>query len=481
MEKFSLLRTKSYINGEYVDAKNGATFAVINPASGKEICQVADLGLEEIQQAIEAAKQAQYLWKHELPKQRATVLRRWFDLVLENQEELAQILSLEQGKPIAESRGEILYGASFIEWFAEEAKRICGDVLPSDKNNHRLMVLKQPIGVVGAITPWNFPHAMITRKAAPALAAGCAIVLKPAQETPLSALALAELAQQAGLPKGLFNIVTSSDAVGVGRVLTESAVIRKVSFTGSTRVGKLLMAQSAHTVKKLALELGGNAPAIVFDDADLDNAVEAVFASKFRNSGQTCICTNRIYVQSGVYNTFLEKFAAKMEQIKLGAANEQGVDMGPLISESAVQKIQTHIQDAVQKGATLLLGGERHHLGGTFFQPTLLKDVNEEMKVAKEETFAPLAPVFKFDTEEQVIQMANNTEFGLASYIFTQNISRIWRVAEALEYGLVGINEGLITNEFAPFGGVKESGLGREGSKYGLDEFLELKYLCVKI
>ncbi|MFZ7217492.1 NAD-dependent succinate-semialdehyde dehydrogenase [Avibacterium avium] len=481
MQNFSLIKTKGYINGEYVENADGKTFAVLNPATQQEICQVADLGVAETEQAILAAEQAQKKWKQVLPKERANILTRWYELVLQHQEELAQIISLEQGKPIAESRGEVLYGASFIQWFAEEAKRIQGDMLPSDKSNHRLMAMKQPVGVVAAITPWNFPNAMITRKSAPALAAGCAVVLKPAPETPLSALALAELANQAGLPKGLLNVIPTTQAVEVGKVLTESPIIRKLTFTGSTKVGKLLMAQSASTVKKLSLELGGNAPALVFDDADLDSAVEGVFASKFRNAGQTCICTNRIYVQAGVYEAFVQKFCEKVQQIKLGEANQPDVTMGPLIRQSAVGKVQRHIDDALQKGAKLELGGKPADLGGTFFQPTVLKEVNQTMLVAKEETFAPLAPIFKFETEEQAIAMANDTEFGLAAYFFTQNINRIWRVSEALEYGIVGINEGLVTNEFAPFGGVKESGIGREGSHYGIDEFLELKYLCLGI
>ncbi|MFZ7265687.1 NAD-dependent succinate-semialdehyde dehydrogenase [Avibacterium avium] len=481
MQNFSLIKTKGYINGEYVENADGKTFAVLNPATQQEICQVADLGVAETEQAILAAEQAQKKWKQVLPKERANILTRWYELVLQHQEELAQIISLEQGKPIAESRGEVLYGASFIQWFAEEAKRIQGDMLPSDKSNHRLMAMKQPVGVVAAITPWNFPNAMITRKSAPALAAGCAVVLKPAPETPLSTLALAELANQAGLPKGLLNVIPTTQAVEVGKVLTESPIIRKLTFTGSTKVGKLLMAQSASTVKKLSLELGGNAPALVFDDADLDSAVEGVFASKFRNAGQTCICTNRIYVQAGIYEAFVQKFCEKVQQIKLGEANQQDVTMGPLIRQSAVEKVQRHIDDALQKGAKLVLGGKPADLGGTFFQPTVLKDVNQTMLVAKEETFAPLAPIFKFETEEQAIVMANDTEFGLAAYFFTQNINRIWRVSEALEYGIVGINEGLVTNEFAPFGGVKESGIGREGSHYGIDEFLELKYLCLGI
>ncbi|HDR0627781.1 NAD-dependent succinate-semialdehyde dehydrogenase [Pasteurella multocida] len=481
MQQFSLLKTKAYINGEYVQAKDHKTFAVTNPANQQIICELPDLSAEETEYAIVCATQAQKKWQKVTPKERANLLRRWYNLVIENQEELAQLLSLEQGKPISESRGEILYGASFIEWFAEEAKRIYGDVLPQDKENHRLLVIKQGIGVVAAITPWNFPNAMITRKAAPAFAAGCAMVLKPAQETPLSALALAELAHQAGLPAGLFNVITSTRSVEIGKVLTEHPTIRKVTFTGSTRVGKILMAQSASTVKKLSLELGGNAPSIVFDDADLENAIEGIIASKFRNSGQTCVCTNRIYVQAGIYDRFVEQFSAKVTAFKVGSANEAGVNIGPLISQSAVNKIQEHIDDATSKGATLVVGGKPHTRGGTFFEPTVLRDVTQSMLVAKDETFAPLAPVFKFDTEEQVIAMANDTEFGLASYVYTQDISRIWRVSEALEYGIVGINEGLISNEMAPFGGVKESGLGREGSRYGIDEFLEIKYLCLKV
>lgn len=481
MSHFPLLHTQAYINGEFIDAQSGNTFPVHNPANNEMICQVADLGEIETHQAIDAAAIAQKQWQQVLPKARAAILRRWFELIMQHQEQLAQILSFEQGKPIAESRGEIAYGASFVEWFAEEAKRIYGDVLPSDKTDRRLMVIKQPIGVVAAITPWNFPNAMITRKVAPALAAGCAVVVKPAAETPLSALALAELAQQAGLPKGLLNIVTSSDAVAIGKVLTESPIVRKVTFTGSTRVGKILMAQSASTVKKLALELGGNAPSIVFDDADLDNAVEAVFQSKFRNSGQTCVCTNRIYVQVGIYEQFLAKFSEKVAQIKLGSANQDGVMMGPLISQNAVAKMQQHIDDATRKGAEIVLGGDLHPLGGTFFQPTILRNATQSMLVAKEETFAPLAPIFCFETEEEVIKMANDTEFGLAAYLFSQHLGRIWRVSEALEYGIVGINEGIISTEIAPFGGVKESGIGREGSKYGIDEFLEMKYLCLKL
>ncbi|MEG9544905.1 NAD-dependent succinate-semialdehyde dehydrogenase [Mannheimia sp. HC-2023] len=477
--QFSLLDFRAYINGEFVEGKK--TFEVTDPTTGEVIGKVADLEAEDARLAIEKAVIAQKKWQALLPKERATILRKWFDLINQNKEELAQILSLEQGKPITESRTEITYGASFVEFYAEECKRIYGDVLPQDKPNHRLMVIKQPIGVVAAITPWNFPNAMITRKAAPALAAGCAIVFKPAAETPLSAIALAKLAEQAGIPAGVFNIVTAEKSEEVGKELTTNPNVRKVTFTGSTRVGKILMEQSASTVKKLALELGGNAPAIVFDDADLDKAVEGVFASKFRNAGQTCVCANRIYVQAGIYEQFLAKFQQKVEQIKLGAPTEPDVTMGALISKRALEKVEDHIENALSLGAELVMGGKRHELGGTFFQPTILKNVTQEMKVAREETFAPLAPIFKFETEEEVIQWANDTEFGLASYLFSENLSRIWRVSEQLEYGIVGINEGLISNELAPFGGVKESGIGREGSKYGLDEFLEMKYLCMKI
>lgn len=476
---FSLFESRAYINGQFIKGKQ--TFEVTNPTTGERIAEVADLDVEAARLAIEHAAVAQKKWQKLLPKERAVILRCWFELIMQNQEELAHILSLEQGKPLAESCGEIAYGASFIEWYAEEGKRIYGDLLPQDKNEHRLMVMKQPIGVVVAITPWNFPNAMITRKAAPALAAGCAIIIKPAAETPLSALALAKLAERAGIPAGVFNVLPSSDAKGIGLEFTTNPLVRKVTFTGSTQVGKILMQQSAGTVKKLALELGGNAPAIVFDDADLDQAVEGVFASKFRNGGQTCVCANRIYVQAGIYEQFLAKFRQKVAQIKLGSPFEAGVTMGALISEKAVEKVEKHIENALSLGAELVLGGKRHELGGTYFQPTILKNVTQAMIVAKEETFAPLAPIFKFEREEEVIDWANDTEFGLAAYLFSQNIGRIWRVSEQLEYGIVGINEGIISNEIAPFGGVKESGLGREGSKYGLEEFLEMKYLCLKI
>ncbi|WP_269147575.1 NAD-dependent succinate-semialdehyde dehydrogenase [Gallibacterium salpingitidis] len=481
MAKFSLLRTQGYINGRFVAAESGKVFDVQNPATGEVLCQVSDLGINETEQALQAAQQAQKAWAAKTGKERGLILRRWFELVMANQEELAQLLSLEQGKPLAESRGEIAYGASFLEWFAEEAKRAYGDVIPQDKTNRRIVVIKQPIGVVSAITPWNFPNAMITRKAAPALASGCTMVLKPAPETPLSALALAVLAEQAGVPAGVFNVVTGTDAIGIGKVLSQNPIVSKLTFTGSTRVGKILMEQCASTVKKVALELGGNAPSIVFDDADLDNAIEGIIASKFRNAGQTCVCTNRIYVQRGIYDAFVEKFLARVQQMKVGSAFEQAVEIGPLINQNAVKKIEDHIADALAKGATKVCGGKLHALGGTFFEPTILTNVTQAMKVAKEETFAPLAPIFCFDSEEEAIQMANDTEFGLASYIYTPNMSRIWRVSEALEYGMVGINEGIISTEVAPFGGVKQSGLGREGSRYGMEEFMEMKYLCMKI
>ncbi|OBX11798.1 NAD-dependent succinate-semialdehyde dehydrogenase [Gallibacterium genomosp. 3] len=481
LSNFPLLRTQSYINGHFVNAESGNVFSVTNPATNEVICEVSNVGIKETEQALQAAQQAQKAWAAKTGKERGLILRRWFELVMANQEELAQLLSLEQGKPLAESRGEIAYGASFLEWFAEEAKRAYGDVIPQDKTNRRIVVIKQPIGVVSAITPWNFPNAMITRKAAPALASGCTMVLKPAPETPLSALALAVLAEQAGVPAGVFNVVTGTDAIGIGKVLSQHPIVSKLTFTGSTRVGKILMEQCASTVKKVALELGGNAPSIVFDDADLDNAIEGIIASKFRNAGQTCVCTNRIYVQRGIYDAFVEKFLARVQQMKVGSAFEQAIEIGPLINQNAVKKIEDHIADALAKGATKVCGGKLHALGGTFFEPTILTNVTQAMKVAKEETFAPLAPIFCFDSEEEAIQLANDTEFGLASYIYTPNISRIWRVSEALEYGMVGINEGIISTEVAPFGGVKQSGLGREGSRYGMEEFMEMKYLCMKI
>ena len=476
-----LLKTQAYINGEFISAKNHRTFPVINPANQQVICEVTCCGEEEAELAIKSAKQAQLKWKKYTAKERSKILLKWFALIMQNQEALAYLLSMEQGKPLNESRGEIAYGASFIEWFAEEAKRAYGEIIPQDRADHRLLVIKQPVGVVAAITPWNFPNAMITRKAAPALAAGCSIIIKPAPETPLSALALAELADQAGIPKGVFNVLPTAQAEEVGNVLTRSADVRKLTFTGSTKVGKILMAQCADTVKKLSLELGGNAPSLIFNDADLEKTVDAVIASKFRNSGQTCICTNRIYVQSGIYRAFADKLKEKVRSFIVGDFQQQGVNIGPLINENAVQKIQRHIEDAVNKGAILTQGGRRHALGGTFFEPTILENVSQDMLVCHEETFAPLAALIPFDTEDQAISMANDSEFGLAAYLYTQDFSRIWRVSEELETGLVGINEGIISNEVSPFGGIKQSGLGREGSRHGLEEFLEMKYLCMGV
>ncbi|MEG0340555.1 NAD-dependent succinate-semialdehyde dehydrogenase [Acinetobacter sp. P8-3-8] len=475
-----LLKQQVYIDGVWVNAEQNKSFAVTNPATGEEITQVPSVSVAQVEQAVEAAEIALASWKLTTAKERSNLLRKWYDLIVKNQEDLAVILSTEQGKPIAESRGEILYGASFIEWFAEEAKRTYGDVIPHDKNGRRLVVIKQPVGVVAAITPWNFPNAMITRKVGPALAAGCTVVIKPASETPLSALALVALAEQAGIPKGVVNIVAGS-ARDIGAVLTSHPAVKKVSFTGSTQIGKLLMAQCATTMKKVSMELGGNAPFIVFEDANLDKAVQGAIASKFRNSGQTCVCTNRILVHENIHDAFLEKLAHAVNQLKVASAFEQGAEQGPLINEKSVEKIQEHIDDAVAKGAKIIVGGKRHALGQTFFEPTVIADVTTNMLVAKDETFGPLAPVFKFSTDAEAIQMANDTEFGLASYIYTESLSRAWHVGEALEYGMVGINEGLISTEVAPFGGIKESGSGREGSKYGIEDYLEIKYMCMGI
>jgi len=473
-----LLRAQAYIAGNWQDADSGATFTVTDPASGALIGTVPGMGAAETRRAIDAAQAAQAGWRRKTARERAMVLRAWYELMLANADDLALLMTTEQGKPLAEAKGEVLYAASFLEWFAEEAKRVSGDVLATPASDKRLVVVKDPVGVCAAITPWNFPLAMITRKAGPALAAGCAMVLKPAEDTPLSALALAVLAERAGLPAGLFSVITG-DAIAIGGELTANPVVRKLSFTGSTEVGRILMRQSADTIKKLSLELGGNAPFIVFDDADLDAAVEGAIASKYRNAGQTCVCANRLYVHDKVYDAFAEKLVAAVAKLKVGHGVEPGVLQGPLINDEAVAKVESHIADALGKGARLLTGGKRHALGGTFFEPTVLADVTPAMRVAKEETFGPLAPLFRFSTDEEAIAMANDTEFGLASYFFSRDIGRVWRVAEALEYGMVGINTGLISNEVAPFGGVKQSGLGREGSKYGLDEYLEIKYLCM--
>ncbi len=475
----SLLKTQAYINGTWLDEASGAQFEVTNPANGELITSVPDLGADETRVAINAASDAWPEWRAKTAKERSTIVRRWFDLVMENQQDLAKILSWEQGKPFAEAMGEIAYGASFIEWFAEEGKRVYGDIIPNTVPGRRLLVLKQPVGVVCAITPWNFPTAMITRKAAPALAAGCPIVIKPAAETPLSALALAELADRAGIPAGIFSVITTKRASDVGSEMTSNTDVRKVSFTGSTAIGKLLMKQCSDSVKKMALELGGNAPFLVFDDADIDAAVEGAMVSKYRNSGQTCVCSNRLIVQDSVYDEFSQKLAKAVAELNVGEAMEEGVQQGPLINESAVQKVEQHIEDATSKGASIITGGKRHGKGGTFFEPTVLINVDTSMKVAVEETFGPVAPIFKFSSEEEAIELANDTEFGLASYFYSRDIGRIWRVAEALESGIVGVNEGIISTEVAPFGGIKESGLGREGSKYGIEEFMEIKYLCM--
>jgi succinate-semialdehyde dehydrogenase / glutarate-semialdehyde dehydrogenase len=474
----TLLRQQCYVDGAWADADSGKTIPVKNPANGEVLGSIPNMGAKETRRAIEAAEHAWPVWRSKTGKERANILRRWYDLVMANQDDLAVIMTSEQGKPLAESRGEVVYGASFIEWFAEEAKRIYGDTIPQHQPDKRIVVIKQGIGVVAAITPWNFPNAMITRKCAPALAAGCPVVIKPATATPLSALALAELAERAGIPKGVFNVVTGS-AKEIGGEMSTSPIVRKLSFTGSTEIGKLLMAQCAGTVKKVSLELGGNAPFIVFDDADIDAAVEGAIASKYRNTGQTCVCANRLLVQDKVYGAFADKLAAAVQKLKVGNGLEAGVSQGPLIDMSAVEKVEAHIADAVGKGARVVAGGRRHQLGGTFFEPTILADVTPQMAVAREETFGPVAPLFRFKTEEEAIQMANDTEFGLAAYFYGRDIGRVWRVAEALEYGIVGINTGIISTEVAPFGGVKESGIGREGSKYGLEDFLEIKYLCM--
>lgn len=480
LKNSGLFKQQVFIDGQWLEAEQNKSFAVINPATGETIAHVPSVSEQQVVKAVEAADQALQSWKQTTAKERSILLKKWYQLMIEHQEDLAIILSTEQGKPMTESRGEILYGASFIEWFAEEAKRTYGDVIPHDKQGRRLLVIRQPVGVVAAITPWNFPNAMITRKVGPALAAGCTVVIKPASETPLSALALAALAEEAGIPKGVINVVTGS-AREIGGILTQHPLVRKVSFTGSTAIGKLLMQQCSLTMKKISMELGGNAPFIVFEDADLDKAVEGAIASKFRNSGQTCVCTNRILVQNSIYDTFVEKLAAAVAKLKVAPAFELGAEQGPLINEKAVEKIQEHIDDATSKGAKVIYGGQRHQLGQTFFEPTVLTDVTPDMQVAQDETFGPLAPVFRFTEEAEAIRMANDTEFGLASYIYTQNLSRAWRVSEALEYGMVGINEGLISTEVAPFGGIKESGCGREGSKYGIEDYQELKYLCMGI
>ena len=474
----ALLRTQAYINGQWIDADNGATLAVTNPANGDVIAEVAGCGTAETRRGIEAADAALPAWRAKTAKERAAYLRKWFNLMMEAQEDLAIILTAEQGKPLAEARGEIAYGANFIEWFSEEGKRIYGDTIPQPSNDKRIVVIKQPIGVVACITPWNFPNAMLTRKIAPALAAGCTVVCKPANATPLSAYAFVELAERAGIPAGVINIVTG-ETQAIGAEMTSNPTVRKLTFTGSTPVGKQLMAECAKTVKRTSMELGGNAPFIVFDDADLDAAVAGAMVSKYRNAGQTCVCANRILVQEGCYDAFADKFAEAASKLKMGDGTQDGTTIGPLITEQAANDVMSFIDDALSKGATAVLGGKRAELGDNFVEPTILTNVTDDMRVFREEIFGPVAPLFKFKTEEEAIRMANDTEVGLACYFYARDIGRIWRVAEALEYGMVGINEGIISNEMAPFGGVKESGQGREGSKYGMDDYLEVKYMCI--
>ncbi|AVS89394.1 NADP-dependent succinate-semialdehyde dehydrogenase I [Paracidovorax avenae] len=473
-----LLREQAYLDGRWVNADDGGTIDVTNPATGATVARVPRMGAAEARRAIEAANRAWGPWRRRTAKERATILRRWNDLMLANADDLAAIMTAEQGKPLAEAKGEVTYAASFIEWFAEEGKRVHGDTLASPAADKRIVVLKEPIGVCAAITPWNFPAAMITRKAGPALAAGCPMVLKPASATPLSALALAVLAEEAGVPPGVFSVLTGGSS-DIGGEMTSNPLVRKLTFTGSTETGRALMRQSADTIKKLSLELGGNAPFIVFDDADLDAAVQGAIASKFRNAGQTCVCANRIYVQAGVYDAFAEKLAEAVRRLKVGNGMDEGVEQGPLIDEAAVKKVQEHLKDAVAKGARILTGGKPHALGGTFFEPTVLTGATPQMQLSREETFGPVAPLFRFESDEEVVRLANDTEFGLASYFYSRDIQRVWRVAESLEYGIVGINTGLISNEVGPFGGVKQSGLGREGSHYGIDDYVVIKYLCL--
>ena len=474
----SLLKTQAYVDGQWIDADSGETLPVVNPATGETIAEIAKCGTAETRRAIVAAESALVSWRQKTAKERAAVLRQWFTLMMEAQEDLAQILTAEQGKPLAEARGEIAYGANYIEWFAEEAKRIYGDTIPHPSNDKRIVVIKQPVGVVACITPWNFPNAMLTRKIAPALAAGCTVVCKPASETPLSALAFVELAVRAGVPAGVINIVAGITRE-IGNEMTSNPIVRKLTFTGSTKVGKMLMEQCAATVKRTSMELGGNAPFIVFDDADLDEAIKGAIICKFRNAGQTCVCANRFLIQDGIYDEFAERFKKATAGMKLGQGTDDTVMIGPLINEKAANGVMEFIEDAVAKGAKVVVGGSRSDLGACFIEPTILTDVSDDMRVFREEIFGPVAPLFRFKTEEEAIAMANDTEVGLACYFYSRDIGRIWRVAEGLEYGIVGINEGIISNEMAPFGGVKESGQGREGSKYGLDDYLEIKYMCI--
>ena len=478
LQDAALFKTQCYLNGQWCDADSAATFEVTNPANGAVIAHVPNMSAAEAERAVAAAQQALPAWKNTPAKARAQILRRWFELMIAHQHDLGVILTSEQGKPLAEAVGEVVYGANYFEWYAEEGKRIYGDTIPATHPSHRIIVSKEPIGVCTAITPWDFPSAMIARKAAPALAAGCTFVIRPASQTPLSALAIAELAHRAGVPAGVFNVITGG-STAIGKVLTEDARVKKFSFTGSTEVGRKLLAQCAGTVKKVTMELGGNAPFIVFDDADVDAAVKGAISCKFRNAGQTCVCANRIYVQSGIYEVFVEKFAAAVAQFQLGNGLDAGVNFGPLIDQAALDKVEAHLADAIAQGGSVVCGGQPHALGGLFFAPTVLKDAHAGMKVAREETFGPLAPVFRFETEAEVLAAANDTEYGLAAYFYSRDIGRIVRMSEGLEYGMVGVNSGMISNEAAPFGGVKQSGLGREGSKYGIEDYLELKYVVV--
>ncbi len=474
----TLLATKALVNGEWVAADSGETLAVTNPATGEVVAEVAKCGTAETRRAIEAAFEAQKSWKQKTAGERSALLRKWFDLMMANQDDLAAILTAEQGKPLAEAKGEIAYGASYVEWFAEEAKRVYGDTIPQPSNDKRLLVVKQPVGVVAAITPWNFPNAMLTRKLAPALAAGCTVVCKPANATPLSAYAVALLAERAGIPAGVISVLTGRTSE-IGAEMTSNELVRKVTFTGSTPVGKQLMRECADTVKRTSMELGGNAPFIVFDDADLDAAVAGAMASKYRNAGQTCVCTNRLLVQEGVYDEFADKLAAAVKQLKVGNGTEEGVTIGPLIDEKAANDVMAMVEDALEKGANATIGGSRSERGGSFVEPTVLTNVSNDMRVCREEIFGPVAPLMKFSSEEEALRLANDTEVGLASYMYSRDIGRVWRVAEGLEYGIVGINEGIISNAMAPFGGIKESGSGREGSKYGMEDYLEIKYMCL--
>lgn len=473
-----LFKQQAYIDGQWLDADSGDTIEVTNPANGKVLGTIPRMGQAETRRAIEAAEKAQKLWRSKSAKERAVIMRNWFELVMQNQDDLAFIMTLEQGKPLAEAKGEIVYGAAYLEWYAEEGKRAYGDVIPGPAGDRRVIVTKEPVGVCAAITPWNFPSAMITRKVGAALGAGCSIVVKPAAETPYSAFALCVLAEEAGVPAGLISVVSGA-ASEIGKEMTSNPIVRKLSFTGSTEVGRILMSQCSEQIKKVSLELGGNAPFIVFNDADLDAAVEGAMMSKYRNAGQTCVCANRIYVQDDIYDAFTQKFVAAVNQIKVGDGTTAGINQGPLIDEAAVAKVQDHIADALSKGAKVATGGKAHSLGGLFFEPTVVTEVTSEMKVAREETFGPLAPLFRFKTEEDVIQMANDTEYGLAAYFYSRDIGRVWRVAEALEYGMVAINNGILSNEAAPFGGVKQSGIGREGAKYGLDDYMVIKYMLM--